>query len=311
MNKIAIAVHGGAGPDSEHIKKNADGYKKGLDDAINTGYEILERGGAAVDAVEAAIKVFENNPLFNAGKGAALNAKAEVELCASIMRGEDLSSGAVAIVKNVRNPIELAKAVMEKTKHIYLGSIGATDFAKKIHIPLEPDSYFITEHQYEAFVKKLNESKEKSTHQIALEEIDERMHGTVGAVALDIKGNIAAGTSTGGTECQSEGRIGDSSMIGVGCYANNKTCAVSTTGDGELHMKHVSAFHISSLMEYREMSLAEACRFFIHEKCKHVNGDMGLIAVDGHGNIAIEFNSERMHRGYKTHNQKLWVAIYP
>ncbi|MGE5519708.1 MAG: isoaspartyl peptidase/L-asparaginase family protein [Candidatus Dadabacteria bacterium] len=309
MNKIAIAVHGGAGPDSDFIHKNKVGYKKGIEDAINAGYQVLENGGTSIDAVEAAVKRLEDNPLFNAGKGAALNSKAEVEMCASIMRGEDLNSGAVAIVKNVKNPVSLARAVMEKTRHIYLGNQGALDFAKEIDLPLETDAYFITDHQYEVYAEATKKDS-GAPQKVAPEQINESMHGTVGAVALDQYGNIAAATSTGGTENAKEGRIGDSSMIGIGSYANNDTCAVSSTGDGEVLIKHVSGFHISALMEYKGFSLNEAAWYFIHEKCKDVSGDMGIIAVDNKGNIAIEFNSERMHRGSKTSDSSLKVAIY-
>ena len=309
MNKIAIAIHGGAGPDSNYIKQNSKEYKKGLEAAINEAYTMLEEGSSAVDVVEAAIKTLEDNPLFNAGKGSALTENANVEMCASIMNGLDLACGAAAIVKNVRNPIRLARQIMEKTRHIYLGSIGAAEFAKQLNLPMEPDAYFVTEHQFETYEqtrKKLNDNGQ----QLSIEQL-EKKHGTVGAVALDSKGNLAAGTSTGGTDFCKPGRIADSSMIGAGTYANNETCAVSTTGEGELHIQHVTAFHISALMEYKGLSLREACRFLIHEKCKHINGDMGLIAVDTKGNLVAEFNTARMHRALKSTTQQLIVEIYP
>ena len=309
MNKIAIAIHGGAGPDSDYIKQNTKEYKQGLKEAINQAYAMLEEGSSAVDVVEAAIKALEDNPLFNAGKGSALTENANVEMCASIMNGFDLKCGAAAIVKNVRNPIRLARQIMEKTKHIYLGSIGAAEFAKQLNLPMEPDAYFITEHQfstYEQTRKKINDNGQ----QLAIEQLDKK-HGTVGAVALDLKGNLAAGTSTGGTDFCKPGRIADSSMIGAGTYANNETCAVSATGEGELHMQHVSAFHISALMEYKGLSLREACHYLIHEKLKHINGDMGLIAVDTKGNLVAEFNTPRMHRAMKSSSQQLIVEIYP
>lgn len=309
MNKIAIAIHGGAGPDSDYIKQNSKEYKKGLEEAINEAYEILKQGASAVDAVETAIKTLEDNPLFNAGKGSALTDKAEVEMCASIMNGFDLKCGAAAIVKNVRNPIRLARSIMEKSKHIYIGSIGAAEFAKELNLPMELDAYFITEYQFEKYEstrKKINDNGQE----LAIEQLNKK-HGTVGAVALDIRGDLAAGTSTGGTDFCRQGRIADSSMIGAGTYANNETCAVSTTGEGELHIQHVSAFHISALMEYKGMSLREACRYLIHEKCKHINGDMGLIAVDTKGNLVAEFNTQRMHRAMKSNTQDLIVEIYP
>jgi L-asparaginase / beta-aspartyl-peptidase len=309
MNKIAIAIHGGAGPDSDYIKQNIKEYKKGLEKAINEAYQMLEEGSSSVDAVETAIKALEDNPLFNAGKGSALTESANVEMCASIMNGFDLKCGAAAIVKNVRNPIRLARQIMEKTKHIYLGSIGAAEFARQINLPMEPDAYFITEHQFEQY-EKTRKKENDNGQQLAIEQLDKK-HGTVGAVALDIRGNLAAGTSTGGTDFCKPGRIADSSMIGPGTYASNGTCAVSTTGDGELHIQHVTAFHISALMEYNGMSLREACKYFLHEKCKNINGDMGLIAVDTKGNLVAEFNTQRMHRAMKSSTQDLTVKIYP
>ena len=309
MNKIAIAIHGGAGPDSVYIKQNSEGYKEGLQRAINEGYTMLEEGRSAVDAVEAAIKTLEDNPLFNAGRGSALTEDASVEMCASIMSGFDLNCGAAAIVKNVRNPIRLARQIMENTKHIYLGSIGAAEFAKQMNLPMEPDAYFITEHQFAQYEKTRKEENDNE-QQPAVGQLNKK-HGTVGAVALDLKGNLAAGTSTGGLDFCKPGRIADSSMIGAGTYANNETCAVSTTGEGELHIQHVTAFHISALMEYKGMSLREACRYLIHEKCKNINGDMGLIAVDTKGNLVAEFNTPRMHRAMKSTTQSLIVEIYP
>jgi beta-aspartyl-peptidase (threonine type) len=309
MNKIAIAIHGGAGPDSDYIRQHKKEYEEGLKEAINAGYSVLEEGESAIKAVETAIKILEDIPHFNAGKGSALNERAEVEMCASIMNGFDLNSGAVAIVKNVRNPISLAKAVMEKTEHIYLGSAGASDFARLINIPMEPDPYFVTEHQFELYEKARQEENDNG-QELAIEQLTKK-HGTVGAVALDQKGNLAAGTSTGGLEFCKPGRIADSSMIGIGTYANNKTCAVSTTGEGEFHIQHVTAFHISALMEYKGMNLQQACNYLIHEKCKHVTADMGLIAVDPEGNLVAEFNTERMHRAFRSSTQRLFVQIYP
>jgi beta-aspartyl-peptidase (threonine type) len=310
MGKFAIIIHGGAGPDSDHIKKNISGYKQGIQQAVDAGYRVLENGGTAIDAVEAAVRTMEDNPLFNAGRGAAINAAGEVELCSSIMDGRNRNSGAVAIVKNVKNPVSLAKAVMEKTGHIYIGSHGATNFAREVNASIEPDSYFITEHQYDSYAEAKKEQEEKTNDAIKLH-LNYKMHGTVGAAAVDQHGNVAAATSTGGTEYAKEGRIGDSSMIGVGTYASNKTCAVSTTGDGELHIRNVSAFHISSLMEYKGLSLEEACRYFIQEKCGDEKGDMGVIGADPEGNIAFHFRADRMHRGWKTSDGYVGVGIYP
>lgn len=310
MSKIAIAVHGGAGPDSDYIKQNIDGYKKGLEEAANTGYKVLEDGGSALDAVEAAVNYLEDNPLFNAGRGSALNEKAEVEMGSSIMNGKNLQSGAVAIVKNVQNPVTLARAVMEKTKHIFLGDSGALEFAERIGLQLRPDAYFITDHAFEQYSEALEHATE-SLNAAGKYEVSKKTHGTVGAVALDEEGNIAAATSTGGTENKVPGRIADSAIVGIGSYANNKTCAVSSTGDGEYLIQHVMAFHISSLMEYKGLPLKQACHYLMHEKLKDVEGDMGFIAIDAEGNIAIEFNSERMHRCWKTSDGEQGVKIYP
>ena len=309
MNKIAIVVHGGAGPDSEFIKQNIEGYKKDLEEAVDTGYKVLEDGGSAVDAVEAAVNYLEDNSLFNAGRGSALNEKAEVEMGASIMDGKSLESGAVAIVKNVQNPVTLARAIMEKTKHTYLGATGALEFAQKIGLQLRPDAYFITDHAFEQYTEAM-ENEAKSLQDAGEYQTKRKTHGTVGAVALDKEGNVAAATSTGGTEYKMPGRIGDSSMVGIGSYANNKTCAVSSTGDGEYLMQHVIAFHISAIMEYKELRLKEACHYIMHEKLKDVEGDMGIIALDTQGNIAMEYNAERMHRSWRTSDGHGGVKIY-
>jgi len=309
MGKLAIAVHGGAGPDSEFIKKHVKEYKRGLKDALTIGYRILEDGGTALDAVEATVKSFEDNPLFNAGRGSALNEKAEVEMDASIMNGKDMKCGAVSILKNVKNPITLARVIMEKTSHIYLADMGALEFAQKVGLEVMPEAYFITDHAFDEYQKALKESS--NTMQEAGEyQVKRKTHGTVGAVAVDKDGNVAAATSTGGTENKVPGRIGDSALIGVGSYANNKTCAVSSTGDGEVLMRNVMAFHVSSLMQYKGMTLKKACHYLMHQELKDAKGDMGIIAVDPKGNIAIEFNSERMHRGFKTAVEE-YVAIYP
>jgi L-asparaginase / beta-aspartyl-peptidase len=309
MSTIAMAVHGGAGPDSEFIKRNIDGYKKGLQEALHAGYTILEGGGSALDAVEAAVNVLEDNPLFNAGRGSSLNEKAEVEMDASIMNGKDMNSGAVSMVKNVKNPVTLARAVMEKTSHIYLGDMGALEFAQKIGLKVMPEAYFITDHAFEQYQDALKEAA-NTIEQAGDYQAKRKTHGTVGAVALDREGNLAAATSTGGTENKVPGRIGDSSIIGVGSYANNNTCAVSTTGEGETLIRHVTGFNLSALMEYKGMELQEAAQYLIHEKLKDEQGDMGLIAVDQKGTIALVFNSERMHRAWRTSKGDHEVGIY-
>lgn len=309
MSKLAIAVHGGAGPDSDFIKKHIKEYKKGIKDALIAGYRVLEDGGMSLDAVEAAVRALEDNPLFNAGRGSSLNEKAEIEMDASVMNGKDMKAGAVSIVKNVKNPVSLARAIMEKTQHIYLGDMGALEFAQKCGLELMPEAYFITDHAFEEYRKALKEAS-NSMAGAGDYQVKRKTHGTVGAVAADKDGNVAAATSTGGLENKVPGRIGDSSMIGVGCYANNKTCAVSTTGDGEVLIQNVTAFHISSLMQYKNMPVKKACHYLLQQELKEAKGDMGVIAIDPKGNVAMEFNSERMHRGYKT-GDEVYVAIYP
>jgi beta-aspartyl-peptidase (threonine type) len=277
---------------------------------VRVGYAILEQGGNALDAVEAAVNYLEDQPLFNAGKGSALNENGEVEMDASIMNGKDKKSGAVAIVRHVKNPVTLARAVMEKTPHIYLGDMGAVDFARQIHIEMRPDSYFVTQYNYEQFEAAIKQ-QHREPREAADVQLKRKEHGTVGAVAFDKESNLAAATSTGGLEGKKASRIGDSSIIGVGSYADNKVCAVSCTGDGEVLIQHVTAFHIAAIMEYKGLSLQDACDYLIHQKCKNVEGDMGLIALDPQGNIGYAFNSERMHRAWMTSNNDVKVFIYP
>jgi beta-aspartyl-peptidase (threonine type) len=306
QKKIAIAIHGGAEPDSEFVRTNLKEYEESLREAILAGYNVLKKNGSAVDAVEAAVNELEDNPLFNSGKGSALNEKGEVEMCASIMDGKTLSGGAVAIVKNVKNPISLARSVMEKTKYLYLGGPGAISYAQKIKAELRPDAYFITEHQYKLFEEVV---KKQGLTKLAEEEVGSRMHGTVGAVALDHHGNIAAATSTGGTQGCKEGRIGDSSMIGTGTYADNKTCAVSGTGDGEYLIRGVIAHSVAMAIKYGKLSLKDACDFIINSENKGIKGDLGIIALNAEGEVSIQFNSDLMHRAWIDHNG-IQVKIY-
>lgn len=216
---------------------------------------------------------------------------------AAIMNGKTVKCGAFSIVKNVKNPVSLARAIMEKTAHIYLGDMGALEFATKVGLTVMPEAYFITDHAYEQYTEALKEAS-NSIEIAGNYPVKPKQHGTVGAVAVDREGNVAAATSTGGTENKVPGRIGDSSMIGIGCYASNNTCAVSTTGDGEVLIRHVVAFHLSSLMQYKNNTLRKACQVLLQQELKEAKGDIGFIAVDNSGNICMEFNAERMHRGY-------------
>lgn len=309
MQKFSIVVHGGAGPDSELIKQNIEAYHKGLKAALDAGYSVLEEGGTALDAVEAAVNSLEDNYLFNAGRGSALNKKAEVEMGASIMNGKGKKSGAVDIVKNIKNPVTLARAVMEKTKHIYLGDMGAVEFAESIGIKFMPEAYFITDHAWEQYLSATKE-EENTPEQAGDFQVKRKTHGTVGAVALDKEGNIAAATSTGGTENKIQGRIGDSSMIGVGSYADNATCAVSATGDGEALIQNVMAFHLAALIKYKGLSVKEAAHYLFHYELREAEGEMGIIALDREGNLALEFNCDRMHRGIKTSDGQEGTWIY-
>jgi beta-aspartyl-peptidase (threonine type) len=309
MEKFSIIVHGGAGPDSEFIQKNKEAYHQGLKEAIMAGYRVLEDGMSALDAVEAAVNVLENNALFNAGRGSALNKKAEVEMGASIMNGKDKKCGAVDIVKNIKNPVTLARAVMEKTKHIYLGDMGAVEFAQAQGIKFMPEAYFITDHAWEQYLSAAEEEG-NTPEEAGNYQVKRKTHGTVGAVALDKAGNIAAATSTGGTENKTPGRLGDSSMIGIGSYADNATCAVSSTGEGEVLMQNVMGFHLAALIKYKGLNVKEAAEYLFQHELKDVEGDMGIIALDTKGNLALQFNSERMHRGFKTSDGEEGTWIY-
>jgi beta-aspartyl-peptidase (threonine type) len=223
----------------------------------------LEAGGSALDAVEAAVNALEDNPLFNAGRGSALNENAEVEMDAVVMNGGNMKSGAVSSVRNIKNPVTLARAVMEKRSHIYLGDMGALEFAKKVGLKVMPEAYFVTDHAFEQYQEAVKEST-NTIEEAGDYQVSRKTHGTVGAVALDKEGNVAAATSTGGTENKVHGRIGDSAMIGVGTYVSNLTSAVSSIGDGESLIKHVLGFYLSCLIEYTGMELKEAAQYLVH-----------------------------------------------
>ncbi|MGQ3887681.1 isoaspartyl peptidase/L-asparaginase family protein [Legionella sp. CNM-1927-20] len=298
--KIAIAVHGGAGESSSFLKKNRESIKEDLAKACQKGYKILKEGGSALDAVEEAVKILEDSPYFNAGRGSALNCCGEVEMDASIMDGKEVKAGAVSMVRDVKNPISLARLIMNKTKHVFLSGYGALEFAKKENVPLKPQSYFITTHQYEEYERLNAEETYK-------ELLNKKETGTVGAVALDSYGNLAAGTSTGGTSNSLPGRIGDSCVIGAGCYANNKTCAVSGTGEGEYLITGVIAHTISMLTELN-FSLQEICEQVLYERNKN-RGEIGVISVNHRGDIGMSFNTEIMKRAWIGLDGKLHVKI--
>ncbi|HSU86310.1 MAG TPA: isoaspartyl peptidase/L-asparaginase [Chthoniobacterales bacterium] len=300
--KFRMVIHGGAGTieRSEMTPQNEEAHRAGLEQSLNAGYDVLARGGSSLDAVEAAIRILENNPLFNAGKGAVFTHEGTNELDASIMDGRTLKAGAVAELKQIRNPISLARLVMEKSPHVMLAGDGAEAFAKKMGITFVDQKYFYTDQRWQELQKekaKSGSGKEKDRH------------GTVGAVALDKAGNLAAGTSTGGTTNKEFGRIGDSPVIGAGTYANDQTCAVSCTGDGEYFIRAAVAHDVSAMMEYKKMSVKDAAQAAI-DKVARLGGTGGLIALDRDGNFAMPFNTSGMYRGSIGPNGKVMVEIY-
>lgn len=296
-------MHGGVGTSRKHTDDNFEALENGMKEALEAGYKVLKKNSSALRAVEEAVKVLEDNPHFNAGRGSALNSKGEVEMDASIMDGKTLHAGAVSMVRNIKNPISLAKLVMEKTNHVFLSGYGAVELAKSNEYVLEPDAYFITDFQNQEFLKLQNQ---ESMQKI----IKKKMKGTVGSVAVDKKGNLAAATSTGGTSNCLPGRIGDSCVIGSGCYANNDTCAVSGTGHGEVLITGVVAHSISMVMEFKKMSMQEACDYVLHVRNKLTDGDIGVIAVNGKGEIGISHKSEMMKYGWIDVDGNMQVHLY-
>lgn len=304
-----MAIHGGAGTITRaglSAEKEQE-YHRALSAALNTGYTVLKDGGSALDAVEQAVRNLEDCTLFNAGKGAVFSNEGKHEMDASIMWGKNLSAGAVSLIRNVKNPVALARAVMEKSEHVYLCGEGAEAFARLHNLPFEDDKYFFDEFRFQQWQKAKEEGNTYLDHN--LQAGDEKF-GTVGAVALDVNGNLAAATSTGGMTNKKFGRIGDSPIIGAGTYANNSTCAVSCTGHGELFIRTVVGYDVSCLMEYKGLSLKQACEEVVLKKLVAIQGEGGLIAIDGNGNVELCFNSEGMYRGFKTSDGREEVAIY-
>jgi len=314
MQKISLAIHGGAGTilKEDMTPELEAAYLKGLETALAAGYAVLEEGGTSYNAVKATLVILEDNMLFNAGRGAVFTKKGVQEMDAAIMDGKDLSAGAVAGVQNVRNPIELAVEVMQNSNHVFLSGKGANDFAIKQGIKLEPDEYFFSQFRYDQW-KQLRDSDNYSldhTHQQLEELMKDKKFGTVGAVACDINGNIAAATSTGGMTNKKYGRIGDSPIIGAGTYANNKTCAISCTGHGEPFICAVAAYDVSCLMEYKGLSLQDAMHEVIIVKLPKMDGEGGMIGVDAEGNVSLQFNSAGMYRGARSSDGTNFVSIY-
>jgi len=308
MNKISLALHGGAGTiNREHMSAEKEAnYRAALNLALQTGYALLEKGASALDAVEATVNVLEDSPLFNAGKGAVFTNTGTHEMDASIMDGSNLEAGAVAGVSGIKNPISLSRLVMEKSGHVLLMGEGALEFAKSQSIAFENEEYFYDELRF----LQLQEAKKSNVMQLDHSPLNEKKYGTVGAVALDVCGNIAAATSTGGMTNKKFGRVGDSPIIGAGNYANNATCAVSCTGSGEFFIRGVVAYDVSCLMEYKGLSLEDACNEVVHKRLMKINGDGGLVAVDAHGNVCLPFNTSGMYRAAKTSAGIELVEIY-
>jgi len=314
MEKFTLVIHGGAGTilKEDMTPELEQAYLLGLKAALDAGFASLEEGGSAVNAVKAALVILEDNMLFNAGRGSVFTKKGVQEMDAAIMDGSTLDAGAVSGVRNVRNPIELATEVMRNSNHVFLSGKGANDFAIKQGIKLEPDEFFFSQFRYDQW-KAIRDSDNYSldhTHQQLEELMKDKKFGTVGAVACDVNGNIAAATSTGGMTNKKYGRIGDSPMIGCGTYANNNTCAISCTGHGEMFIRAVAAYDVSCLMEYKGLSLNEAMNIVVHEKLIKIGGEGGMIGVDAHGNAAMVFNSAGMYRGARNSEGLDEVAIY-
>ena len=299
--KTMLVIHGGAGTIARGslTPEREKQYRDALEASLRAGHAVLTRGGTSIDAVEAAVRILEDNPLFNAGKGAVFTHEGRNELDASIMDGKTKRAGAVAGVSIIRNPISAARAVMERSKHVMMAGRGAELFATRMGLEVVDPSYFWTEHRWKSLQKELQQQMK-----------EEKKFGTVGAVALDREGNLAAATSTGGMTNKQFGRIGDSPIIGAGTYAENESCAVSATGHGEFFIRWAVSYDIAALMKYRGMTVEQAGDEVINRKLKAVGGEGGVIILDAKGNFATPFNSEGMYRGWIAGDGVPNVAIY-
>jgi len=329
-DKITLVIHGGAGTitRANMTPEKEKAYRAALNTALENGYEVLKKGGTSLQAVQAAIMVMENAPLFNAGKGAVFTNEGKNELDAAVMEGKALKAGAIAGVTTIKNPIQAAIAVMEKSPHVLMVGKGADLFAKEQGIEIVDPSYFYTEARFKALQEAKKEEKIELDHSennkkkirdkpktgfLKDEDLiftEGKKYGTVGCVALDQFGNLAAGTSTGGMTNKRYGRVGDAPIIGAGTYANNATCAVSATGHGEFFIRSVVAYDISALMEYKGLPIKEAADEVVMKKLVERGGEGGVIALDRNGNIAMPFNSEGMYRGYIKSDGSSKVLIY-
>ncbi len=308
MKNYSIAIHGGAGTLlKEHMTAEKEqAYTAALDEAITLATGILENNGTAMDAVAAAVRSMEDSPLFNAGKGSVFTANGTHEMDASIMDGSSRKAGAVSLVTGIKNPVNLARMVMDKSEHVFLAGDGAMEFAKSQDIEVLPPAYFYDQLRYEQWQEIKGSDSFKLDHSVK----KDAKFGTVGAVALDQHSNIAAATSTGGMTNKKWGRVGDSPMIGAGTYANNATCAVSCTGSGEYFIRGVVAYEVSALMEFKKLTLEQATKEVVQKRLPEIGGDGGLIAVDAQGNISLEFNTEGMYRAFAKANSPKTIRIY-
>jgi beta-aspartyl-peptidase (threonine type) len=307
--EYALVIHGGAGTirrEQMSSEKEAE-YLKALNDALDIGEKVLQSGGTAMDAVEAVVVFLEDVPLFNAGKGAVFTHEGRNELDAAFMNGATLEAGAVAGVTIVKNPIRLARAVMERSPHVMMAGKGAEEFAIAQGVDTVSPDYFFTQERWNALERA--KAEENKSSGFLFPPSQDNKFGTVGCVALDKNGNIAAGTSTGGMTNKRYGRIGDSPIIGAGTYAENESCGVSATGHGEFFIRYTVAHDLAALTKYKGLSLAEAADLVVHEKLKAAGGEGGLIALDKQGNVVMPFNSEGMYRGYAKPGER-FVGIY-
>ena len=309
MSNYTLVIHGGAGTISKsNITTEEElAYTAALEKALEAGFSLLKNNGTALDAVRAAVVSMEDCVLFNAGKGSVFGKGGSQEMDASIMDGGTLMAGSVAAVRNIRNPVELAYTIMTESQHVMLNGRGAYEFAVQQGLAIEPDDYFFSQFRYDQWKEMQGTDSTALDHNV---KIKDKKFGTVGAVALDMNGNIAAATSTGGMTNKQFGRIGDSPIIGAGTYANNKTCAISCTGHGEPFIRAVTAYDVSCLMEYKGLSLQEAMHVVVHDKLLRIEGEGGMIGVDAKGNAAMVFNSEGMYRGIMNAEGKKEMLIY-
>lgn len=310
---FGIVIHGGAGTilRANMTPEREAAYREVLAEAIQVGHTILKNGGSSQEAVEKTIHIMEDSPLFNAGKGAVLTSDETIELDASFMHGAQLDAGAISGVKTIRHPISAAIKVMENSPHVMLSGAGADAFAASQGLEIVAPEYFFTERRINS-LKRVKEAEAKKESISSTEEafVQHQRYGTVGCVALDLEGNLAAGTSTGGMTNKKWNRIGDAPIIGAGTYANNATCAISATGWGEFFIRSVVAHDISALMEYKGLSIQEAAHTVIHDKVGGLGGDGGVVGIDSKGNVAMEMNTPGMYRAHMDAEGKLNVKIY-